>query len=267
MTMAASQIPSKAVTGYNVGEIKAKGAFSSEITFAKAGLSLSDIINSQYPQSLEMMERPGMQLKYLPTRFDEVTGKLLTGGAYLFDKWEEAVDYSHWTTNEYTIDEEGTKFWSQWAFDSPVRFAWKVIGAYNFAPIEHHAIGHFKRWSYTSNNIEAYLHEVYPQIKSIAEAQGAVAVWLLHQPEDKMIAVQLAYRKPAEGVSLNDYLVQVKQKSGFDRVLATKLTALVEFDRASILLTIWLPLSLAKGGADHTVPNYPVVPAIQTGTA
>ncbi|RKK19204.1 hypothetical protein BFJ67_g17537 [Fusarium oxysporum f. sp. cepae] len=82
-----------------------------------------------------------------------------------------------------------------------------------------------------------------------------------------MIAVQLAYRKPAEGVSLNDYLVQVKQKSGFDRVLATKLTALVEFDRASILLTIWLPLSLAKGGADHTVPNYPVVPAIQTGTA
>ncbi|GKU06293.1 hypothetical protein FLAG1_09919 [Fusarium langsethiae] len=168
--MASSQIPSKAVLGYQVGEIQAKEAFTSEITFAKAGLALQNIINSQYSQSLEMMKPPGMQLKYLPIRFDVVTGKLLTGGAYLFDRWEEAINYSHWTANEYDIDEEGTNFWSQPDFNSPVRFAWKVIGAYNFAPIENHVIGHFQLWSCTANNIEAYLHAVYPRTKTFAEA-------------------------------------------------------------------------------------------------
>ncbi|GKT88493.1 hypothetical protein Ct61P_06343 [Colletotrichum tofieldiae] len=80
--MAALLNSSENFMGYGVGVIQAQGAFTSEIKTAVPRFTVQEVIDRQYPQSLDMMKRPGMYLKFLPSRYDEATGQLLTGGGF-----------------------------------------------------------------------------------------------------------------------------------------------------------------------------------------
>lgn len=142
-----------------------------------------------------MDKRPGMFLKYLPYCYDQVTGKLLTGGSYLFDTLDDAKDYARWTTEDFEVGDPATKFWDQPLWESTTRNTWDVIGAYNFAPMEEHAVGRLQKWMYRGLEDVNALRDAYAAVRTAAQTQEAASIWLLHNPAEKMIAIQMAFRK------------------------------------------------------------------------
>lgn len=258
--------PPRRILGYDIGEIPAGGATTAEIYIAGCGVPLQALMDTQYKDSQTMDKQPGMYIKYLPYRYDEVTGKLLTGGSYLFDTWENAKEYGRWMVEDFRVGSPETPFLEQPMFESTVRNIWKVIGAYNFAPVEDHAIGRLQRWQCDATaNIDTTLRDAYPAVLSAAKDQGAASVWLLYRPEENTVGLHLAFRKgdgATDAASVGEWLAAVAAKPSLGDVLPARWNVRPVFDRCSLFLTLWLPLSREKGGAARTIPLYPVVPAI-----
>ncbi|KAF4454305.1 hypothetical protein FALBO_15850 [Fusarium albosuccineum] len=257
---------------YDAGPIKVEGAFTAEILIA-ARVSLQDVWNDQYAGSQVMGKRPGMYIKYLPSRYHEVNGDMLVGGSYLFDKYEDAENYQKWTSNEFEVGEPKTTFWKQPLFKSASHWAWKVIGAHNFAPVDEHALGRLQRWTYDPQSpamirggVESLLRQHYPVMKDAAESRGATSFWLLHRPEDKMIAVQMSFPKPEkEGDdSTRESLVSIADGKSVGDVFPDALNAELVFDRTSVLLAVWLPLAKHAKGVKVESPNLPAFPALSS---
>lgn len=266
LTKSVASNSDRKILGYELGEISAKGATTADITIAGPGVPLHALMDRQYEDSQTMDKRPGMYIKYLPYRYDEVTGKLLTGGSYLFDTWDNAKAYARWTTEDFRVGDPETPFWQQPMFEATTRFFWKVIGAHNFAPIGEHAVGRLQRWKcHSTAGVEKTLQDIYPAIRSAAEAQGAASVWLLYSPEEETIGLQLAFKKVKDEVDDNavkQALDNVAGKPSLGSILSTNLELRLIHDRCSVFLTLWLPQSRTAGGTSRIIPFYPAVPAI-----
>lgn len=256
--------PKGKVVGYEPGDIPVQAAVTVELLLAVPGLPLQAMIDQQYSDSRVMDKRPGMYLKYLPFRYDEITAKLLTGGSYAFDTWENAKDYARWVRDDFEVGEPKTKFLKQPLFESAICRTWKIIGAHSFAPIQEHAVGRLQYWSYEATDGEAFLRQHYQELKSAAEEQGAAAFWLMFNPEEKLFGIQLAFKKEerTDDASARRSLAAAAGNLGLERLLPDDLPMKPVFDRTSLLLTLWLPRSRAAGGSELLIPNYPVVPDI-----
>lgn len=253
------------IQGYGLGDIPVKGAVTAEINVIGPGVPLQGFIDHQYVDSQTMDKRPGMYIKYLPYRYDEVTGKLLSGGAYLFDTWENAKDYARWTMEEFKVGDPKTPFWEQPMFESSVRNMWKVIGACNFAPVGEHAVGRLQKFKLRgTDDAETVLRELYPKLASAAEGQGAASIWLLYSPEEKMVGVQQAFKKVDgnDEFAAKHSLAAVAAKPSMKHEFPAELEVKPVMDRSSIILTSWLPHSRNSGGVARIIPFYPFVPAI-----
>ena len=228
-------------------------------------MPLQGVIDHQYQDFQSMSRRPGLYIKYMPYRYHEINGQFLTGGSYLFDTWENAKNYESWSSAEFEAGGQKVNFWAQPMFVSSPHWAWKVVGAHNFAPVQEHAIGRFQRWKCESANAESDLREAYPKLKAAAEAQGAASFWLLYQPDEKMVAIQVAFKRTASAddvPSTLKSLTSIIQLSSLEASLPKSLDVQLLFDRTSLFLTCWLPKSREAGGSELSIPNYPVVPAL-----
>ncbi|KAH7145396.1 hypothetical protein B0J13DRAFT_584544 [Dactylonectria estremocensis] len=208
------------VLNYNAGVIHAQGAFTTEIHI-EARVFLQDVWNDQYHGSQIMGKRPGMYLKYLPCRFHDVSGDVLTGGSYLFRTLEEANDYKRWTSNDLEVGEPKTTFWKQPLFKSVNLWAWSVIGAHNFTPVDNHAIGRFQRWKYDIKGVESILQQHYPVLKDAAESRG-----------------RLQFHRDVFPEALNAELI---------------------LDRTSPYLAVWLPLLESNQAVEVKSPAFPTL--------
>ncbi|KAI5455623.1 hypothetical protein BGZ63DRAFT_497395 [Mariannaea sp. PMI_226] len=252
------------ILSYESGEIPVQGAFTAEIHI-EARVSLRDMWNDQYQGSQVMGKRPGMYLKYLPGRYHEISGDVLTGGSYLFNTFEEAEEYESWTSSDFKVGEPEVIFWNQPLFKSASHWTWKVIGAHNFKPVDQHAVGRFQRWKYDYNNdnTRSLLCQLYPVLKDGAEQRGATSFWLLYSPKDRMIAIQLSFPKPEaldyDSIQETVQLVSHKPSLGdiFPEALATRLLV----DRTSPFLALWLPLAESPKGVHVACP---IIPSLDT---
>lgn len=254
----------KTITGYEPGEISAKGCMLAEILMP--GIPLQPVIDQQYLDSKTMSRRPGMILKYLPVLYDEVTGKLLSGGAYLFETYDDAKDYVRWAGEEFMVGEPKVVFAKQPAFEAFKGTAWKVVGAHSCLPIDEHSVTRFMRWRCKGTaDLEAKLQDFYPQLRDIAKDENDVAsIWLLYNPETASVALQTGFKK-SEGPDVagaKHTLEKARELEGLEDFLSSLLGVAPEFDRTSLILTLWLPKSRSAGGAELTVPYYPMVPDI-----
>lgn len=109
--------PRDNILGYGLGSLQHEAALTSEIRVAGRGPALQDYQDMQYGDSRIMDKRPGMYLKYLPVRYDEVNGQLLSGGAYLFDTKKNVEAYDYWTSEEFRFGEPRAKFWPSPIFE------------------------------------------------------------------------------------------------------------------------------------------------------
>lgn len=258
---------------YEPGKIDAQGAFTAEIHIA-ARVSPQDVWNDQQHGSQVMGQRPGMYLKYLPCRFHEVSGAILTGGAYLFRTLAEAEAYDDWTTNEFQVGDPKTTFWKQPLFESVRHWSWEVVGAHNFAPVAKHAIIRFQRWSYNTHDrpatkaadVASLVRQLYPVLKDAAEKRGATSFWLLHRPQDRMIAAQMTFAK-GEGEdydSIREAVMGVGELPSIGHIFPDAFSTEVLLDRTSPLLAVWLPMAESAKGVKVACP---IFPDLKTGDA
>lgn len=254
------------ILGYGLGEIPTQGAVTADITIINPNVPLQALVDGQYQDSKTMDRRPGMYVKYFLYQTQEETGKILTGGSYLFDTQDNAEAYARWTTEDYKVGTPETPFWEQPMFESTTRIVWKVIGAHNFAPIEEHAIGRLQRWKcHGRTGVEKTLRDVYPALKSAAKSQDAAAIWLLYSPGEEMVGLQLSFLKGDGGDDLDSVKQSVDSVAGkpsLGHALPESLALDSVFDRCSAFLTLWLPGSRAAGGSSRAMPWYPALPSI-----
>ncbi|KAI6779272.1 uncharacterized protein J7T54_001002 [Emericellopsis cladophorae] len=242
--MSTSSEPNQNIRGYEPGEIAAKGCVTVDIVIADLGVTLQALIDSQYVDSKTMSHRPGIILKYLPYLYDGITGKLLTGGLYLFDTYEDAKDYIRWASEEFEVGEPKVKFTEQPMFKSFTDQVWKT-------------------WSCSEPDAEPKLQSLYAKVKNAAETGNAASVWLLYDPSTRKVGLQLAFRK--QGVAEPSAAARDLRDAGWTAlgdVLSQQLHLKPLFDRTGVLLTLWLPRSRAAGGSELAIPYYPVVPDI-----
>ena len=247
------------VRGYPTGPIDAKGAFTSEI-------DLSPIIKPGPLNTLAEQNRPylvdqlGMRHKYLPLRHDPATGALSTGGRYLFRSYEDATKYRDFLEAKILPGEQ-TAFWRRPFFVNTVRFAWCVAGAHDLAPITTHDLNRLELYSVPDAN---RLPELFPTFLEAARRHDLAHVSLMFQPEHNMVGVLTAtaregYQAPSfETVRLSADALALRGSVSEARLI--ELGARKIFDRTSLNLAVWLPLSEQAGGAPAIWPNSPPIP-------
>jgi len=250
------------VRGYPTGQIDAKGAFTSEIDLLpiiKPG-PLNTVAEMDRPH---LVDQPGMRHKYLPLRHDPATGAISTGGRYLFRGYEDATKYRDFLEAKVFRGEQ-TTFWKRPFFFNTVRFAWSVIGAHDLAPITTHDLNRFERYSVPDAKFAARLPELFPAFLDAARRLDLAHVSLMFQPEHNLVGVltaaaRVGRRAPSfETVRFSTDALALR--GSVSEVPLTELGARKTFDRTSLTLAVWLPLSEQAGGAPVIWPNSPPIP-------
>jgi hypothetical protein len=250
------------VRGYKTGPIAATGAFTSEIDvppFATPGI-LTTVVEADRPS---FDKRPGMRHKYLPLRHDPATGVISAGGRYLFETYEQATAFRDYL-EALVVPGESTTFWNRPWFIKPVRFAWRVAGAHDLAPIATHDLNRFERYAVPDAGVEARAAELFAGLVERAGRLELGHVSLMYQPEHRLIGVLTAasregHRPPSADAIRHSAEALPLRGSVADAALE-RLGARKIFDRTSLNLTIWLPLSERAGGAPAIWPNSPPIP-------
>ena len=249
------------VRGYQTGTIDAKGAFTSEIDLP-ASLRPVEINTRAEVDRPHMVDQPGMRHKYLPLRHDPATGALSSGGSYLFRRYEDAVKYRDFLEAKVFAGEQ-TTFWRRPFFSNTVRFAWRVIGAYDLATIATHDLIRFERYRVADGRLEARLPEVFPSFLEAARLLDLAHVSLMFQPEHNLVGVVTTATledRYETGFDIRHRTDGLPLRGSVSEARLSELGARKIFDRTSINLAIWLPLSEQAGGAAAIWPNSPPIP-------
>jgi hypothetical protein len=250
------------VRGYDTGPIDAKGAFTSEIDVppqVTPGL-LTTVVEADRPACVE---RPGMRHKYLPLWHDPATGAISAGGRYLFRTYEEATAFRDFLEAK-VFPGESTTFWNRPWFLKTVRYAWRVAGAHDLAPITTHDLTRFERYAAPDAAVEARLPELFAGLRDRAGRLGLAHVSLMYQPEQRLIGVVTAAshegRRPDGEAVLRHATEALPLRGSVGDAALERLGVRKVFDRTSVSLTIWLPLSEQAGGVPAIWPNSPPIP-------
>jgi hypothetical protein len=250
------------VRGYPTGPIDAKGAFTSEIDLVpiiKPG-PLNTVAEADRPH---LVDQSGMRHKYLPLRHDPATGAISSGGRYLFRAYEDATKYRDFLETK-VFPSEQTTFWKRPFFFNTVRFAWCMAGAHDLAPITIHDLNRFERYSLPDKKIEARLPELFPAFLEAARRLDLAHVSLMFQPERNLVGVLTAAAREGRQASSFDTvrlsIDALALRGSVSEARLTELGARKIFDRTSLNLAIWLPLSQQAGGAPAIWPNSPPIP-------
>ncbi|KAH8629793.1 hypothetical protein IG631_14370 [Alternaria alternata] len=251
------------IKGYEIGEINAKAAFTSDIIL-DARIDLPSCVNAQELGRRDMDVRKGMYITYLPYQPHPITGQIMAGGRYLFETWEDVLDYDHWTTNVYETGDPPEKFWSRSTMQKVERWNWHVAGACHFSHPETHGLSRFQRWSYSGDKVEEHLREVYPRIRDAAKVYEAAGVWLLYQPDANLIGLFSIMRKPEnlDSSSLYEAIEDLKAQPSLGPLFPESLSVRSVFDRSSLNLSMWLPKSRLAGGVHQANTLAPILPPV-----
>jgi hypothetical protein len=242
------------------GDLKAKGAFTCDFTLP-GDFPLEQVGPVIERDRMYMAERPGLLFKHIPLRIDETSGNLLSGGRYLFDTYEQAIEYKRWVEEDFVLD--GTPFFDRPYFLNPDCQAWRVIGAHDFAPLRtSQVVLRTERWRVPEQNQHKLLKERWPQIRAEAGERDLSSVWLLYNQTERLVAlVYFANRVVPPDPVVPDFaslaalefaapLGHHFDDQGWDRY----------FDRTQWVLTIWFPFVLGDQGEPSLWPYSPPLP-------
>jgi NADPH:quinone reductase len=257
------------ILGYDAGPIRCRAAFTSDFA-VPADMPIQQLVNNVENERPSMDIRRGMRHKYLPLRFDPATGAHLVGGRYLFDSWDDVVDYVSFTSNELEF-EPGVKFWDRPFFLGIDKRAWHVVGAHDFTPLAStHYVNRLERFTYTGADIRGRLAAVWPTISEAAATQRLASAWLLFQPDERQIGI-VTVADRVQGSDAADIasrsLAALEHSRSLARFLPRELAPDKVFDRTSLNLSLWLPRSRDAGGAPSLFPTFPVHPVPEAAAA
>lgn len=242
------------------GGIKARGAFTCD--FALPGdFPFAQVAPVIERDRMYMAERPGMQRKQIPMRFDPSTGDLLTGGRYLFDTEQDAAKYKSWVEDEFILD--GTRFFDRPYFLNPDCHSWGVVAAHNLKDIQQQVVMRTERWSVPHGSQTHALNEHWPSILREAARRDLAGVWLLYNEQENLAQlVYFADRVVPQDPYVPDFVSLAALES------AVPLGAAFEglpgwaktFDRSQWVLSVWFPFEPGDHGRPSLWPNSPPLP-------
>ena len=245
------------IAGYETGAIACHAAFIADFD-VDPNIPISVLVSKVDTDRARMDVRHGMRSKYVPLRFDPATGAHQIGGRYLFDEWDDVLDYMRFTSEELEF-EPGIKFWDRPFFTNIDRRAWRVVGAHDFTPLATHYVSRFERFVYETEPATKELEAVWSVIRDTADKEGRASVWLLLQPTERQIglltvATQLPGNNDAERASRT--LANLEHAESLSRLISSKIVSRSLFDRTSLNLSLWLPRSRCAGGDPSIFPTY-----------
>jgi len=255
------------VAGYETGPIACQAAFIADFDVA-ANIPLPHLVSKVDTDRRRMDVRRGMRSKYVPLRFDPATGAHQIGGRYLFEAWDDVLDYMRFTSEELEF-EPGTKFWNRPFFSNIDKRAWQVVGAHDFTPLATHYVSRFERFASEAETAMTALEAAWPAIRDAAREGGRASVWLLNQPDERQVglltvATQLSGSNQAEQASQS--LAALEHAESLASRVSGQIAVRPLFDRTSLNLSLWLPRSQRAGGDPSIFPTFPVHPLPQSGS-
>ncbi|MBT7951513.1 MAG: hypothetical protein HN764_07805, partial [Gammaproteobacteria bacterium] len=135
-----------------------------------------------------MAQHPGLYLKLLPLYMDSETSPVKTGGAYLFDSYENAVSFDRWLMNDLVVD--GVAYTQRDVLLEMTSKAWHVVGAHNLKDLyTQQTIMRVEDWTAPTACTSERLAAEWESLLDKAKNAGYSAVWLLHDDELKNISI------------------------------------------------------------------------------
>jgi hypothetical protein len=202
------------------------------------------------------VRRPGLVRKLLPISVDPKTGKVGSGGFYLFKRLQDTDEYFRWTESEYRVD--GLLFHERPFVANLHKFVGRIVAARDFRPIGlSHAALRFQLWNCRERDAETRASRVWSELSRVAEVAGLASVWLaVDAPNQHIGAVTVASRTP--DTATDDYGAWKRLTSVTELDELRSLTKVQ--DLTLWVFTIWLP---PAGDTDPTGlwPNSPPLPA------
>jgi hypothetical protein len=216
----------------------------------------SELVRSIEQDRPHYTRRPGFVRKLLPISVDPRTGKVGSGGFYLFERLRDIDEYFRWTESEYRVD--GLLFHERPFVANLHKFVGRIIGARDFCPIGRpHASLRFQLWSCRERDAEARATRAWPELSRVAETSGLASVWLAADEASQHIAaVTVASRTP--DTATNDYGAWERLASVTE---SDELRALTKVQDLTLwVFTIWLPTA-RNTETSRLWPNSPPLPA------
>ena len=250
--------------GPRPGNIQARGAFTCDFTIP--GNSPLDVAPVIERDRMYMAERPGMQRKQIPLRFDNATGDLLSGGRYLFDTRQQAEAYKSWAEDDFALD--GTLFFDRPYFLDRDCHSWRVIGAHNFQDLQRQVVLRTERWSVPDDSQMHTLKQRWPQIMAAASERGLTGAWLLYNKEEQLVqVVYFADRVAPPNPFVPDFasLGALESAPALGSIFDGQPGWARTFDRTQWVLTVWFPFVLGDHGQPSLWPNSPPLPEAYVG--
>ncbi|KAK0662357.1 hypothetical protein DIS24_g2133 [Lasiodiplodia hormozganensis] len=271
------------ILGYTTGPIPATAAFTSAFVMhaSEYGGTLQSMLDGLEQDRRVMMDHDpaNMYIKYVPARISSspssIDTHLLTGGAYLFTTPAACASFASWTTHTFRDPSTGVKFWDRPIFHHVRRWSWDVVGAHNLTLPARHALSRVQHFSYDDDSslidaptaVRDALDAAFPALLNAARQQrGAAAFWLLHSPDERLIATHMVSERLDDGEE--DVDAAVARLEALPSIGAELLLPLLPvkcesaFDRTSPFIQNWLPVSRAAGGVPQHTPNFPALPQV-----
>ena len=139
-----------------------------------------------------------------------------------------------------------------------------MTGAHDLAPITTHDLNRFERYGVADAKFEARLPELFPEFLEAARRLDLAHVSLMFHPEHNLVGVLTAAARERpqapsfETVWFSTDALALRGSASEARLI--ELGARKIFDRTSLNLAVWLPLSEQAGGTPAIWPNSPPIP-------
>src|SRR5258708_37730659 len=151
-------------------------------------IELFDVVSSEDESAIvESIEtdrphyalRPGLIRKLLPIAIDAVSGKVTSGGSYLFDSLAHAREYLRWTGEEYRSG--GRLFHEQPFVANLFCFVGQIVGAHDFKPFESaHASKRVQISRAPAGQSRQIALDLWPSVIDAAAFSELSALWLAY---------------------------------------------------------------------------------------
>ena len=203
-----------------------------------------------------MAQHPGLYLKLLPLFLDTETSPVKTGGAYLFDSFENARSFDNWLMHDLVID--GVAYTEREILLEMSSTAWHVVGAHNLKDLyTKQTIMRVEEWQTAGDFTSGELAAAWQVLLEKAKDADYSAVWLLHDDE---------LNKVSTITTFEENLCNTKTDGGnvFSRLDAIpRISNQMElfskpgkiFDRTSYVFNVWFPITGSAGDQEPLWPN------------
>jgi hypothetical protein len=136
--------------------------------------------------------------------------------------------------------------------------------AHDLAPITTHDLNRFERYSVPDAKFEARLPELFPAFLEAARRLDLGHVSLMFEPDHNLVGVVTAAvregRQAPRFETVRQSTDALALRGSVSEARLIGLGGRKIFDRTSLNLAIWLPLSEQDGGAPAIWPNSPPIP-------